>query len=273
MNIVQNAVGALFDGETDDVGDAIGSLVRSGVLPGSLAIITRSDHRARTLCESYHVRAIDAFEKPRNAIADFISLRDEQKAVKTRDLFDVLRDHGIDSDRAAHFSSAIGDGVLLIIAGADVTAERVSVLIAAHADLGLANRGGIERIIPLRAELVDVQKSVVVTNEVSVSTEIVHETKSFDVQVMREEFVIRRTHVQDGGSIETIRIPLRHEEVIVTKQTVITGEVEVHTEQLLSVEHIEEDARHEVLSVIEHPRESMQPIDVFEQPKEFLGEV
>lgn len=224
-NIVQNAVGALFESD-DAAGDAVAGLVRTGVLPGSLTVVTHAAGRARQFGDRYHVRVGD------HRVTDLAKL-------------------GIDDDRAEHFANALGEGVLLVLPGGEVSPERVGVLLRARADLGLANVGGIERVIPLRAETLDVQKAVVVTNEVTVSTEVIKETKSYDVELTREEFVIqrRRVGVEGPGAVETIRIPLRHEEVVLTKHTIVTEEVTVHTEQMMDVEHVEETLRHEVLHV------------------------
>ncbi len=248
MNRTQNAVAALFRADDDAIGEAIAELVNTGVLPGSLSVITRSERRARELHESYSVRAIDAFEKPRNAITDFIGLRDEPKS-DGRDVFDRLNDLGIDEDRARHFAASLGDDVLLVLPGRDVTAERVTILVRARGDLGLANGAGVERTILLRAEILEVQKNVVVTNEIVFTTEVIKETKTFDVQVTREEFVIRRTRLAEGGGVEIVRIPLRHEEVELTKRTVVREEVDVHTEQIVEIERVEAVVRHEVLSI------------------------
>lgn len=251
MDAQLNSIGALFPAESERIEEAIAALVRLGVLPGALTVITRSSQRTRHLCESYYVQTLDLFEKPRNSIGEFLSLRDEAKRPTVRDIADVFGSLGLDGDRAAYFAQALAENVLLVLDGKDVTADRMTTLIRLGADLGLANAQAVERIIPLRAEQIDVEKSVVVTNEVSVTTEVISEVKTFDVQVRREEFVIRRTHVGENGRVETLRIPLRHEEVDITKRTVITEEVAVHTEAFLDVRHIEETVRHEVLEVVD----------------------
>lgn len=250
VDMVQRSVGALFH-DDERAGDAIGNLVRSGVLPGSLTIVAQSAHRARTFSESFYVEPVSMTDHTRGGLGELLSGRPSREHAAEESLRDELSRRGLDDDRAAHFSSALGEGVLLILAGRDVTPERVGMLIAARADLGLANMGGVERVIPLRAELLDVQKAVVVTNEVTVKTEVISEIQSFDVEVTREEFVIVRTPRGPSKEVETIRIPIRHEEVVITKQTIVTEEVSVHTEQTLNVEHIEETVKHEVLRVVD----------------------
>jgi uncharacterized protein (TIGR02271 family) len=175
-------------------------------------------------------------------------------------LAQALLAHGVDADRAIHFASALGEGVLLVMPGSEVTPESVGVLIAARADLGLANMGGIEHVIPLRAEQLRIDKSVVVTSEVTVRTDVITEMQSYDVELTREEFVIERTvHGPDGSDVRTLRIPLKHEEAIISKRTIVTEDVVVRTEQFVDIQHIEETVRHEVLHVDELSPDGIQP--------------
>jgi uncharacterized protein (TIGR02271 family) len=233
LPVTQNAVGALFD-EDDRVGTVIAKLVATGVRSDSIFLTAASGDRLRRLTARNHARPLVVTGEDDAALAS------------------ALANHGLDPDRAAHFAAALGEGVLLVLPGADVTPKRVGILVEARADLGLANMGGVEHTIPLRAEQVTIGKTVVVTNEVTVRTDVITEVQSYDVELKREEFVIERTaHGPHGRSVETVRIPLRHEEAAVTKRTIVTEEVSVRTEAFVDVAHVEETVRHEVLSVAE----------------------
>jgi uncharacterized protein (TIGR02271 family) len=225
----QNAVGALF-AEDDPALGAIADLIAAGVRPSAIAVAARSPERTRRLAAPHRVATLAA---------------DGDDGL-TR----TLLERGIDPDRAIHFAGALGEGILLVLGSAEVDAERVGMLIRARADLGLANVGGIEHIIPLRAEQVTVDKGVVVTSEVTVRTDVITEVRTFELELQREEFVIERTlHGPEGSELRTMRIPLRHEEPVISKRTIVTEEVAVRTEQFVDVAHIEETVKHEVLHV------------------------
>lgn len=226
----QNAVGALF-AEDDAAIGAIDDLIAAGVRPSAISVATRSAERTRRLAAPHGIATLSP-DRVEDGLAG------------------LLLDRGIDPDRAIHFSGALGEGVLLVLAGAEADAERVGIFVGARADLGLANVSGIEHTILLRAEQLTVDKGVVVTNEVTVRTEVVTEVRTFEMQLQREEFVIERTlYGPEGSELFLTRIPLRHEEPVITKRTVVTEEVVVSTEQLVDVAHIEETVKHEVLHV------------------------
>jgi uncharacterized protein (TIGR02271 family) len=72
--------------------------------------------------------------------------------------------------------------------------------------------------------------------------------------------VIERTvHGPDGSDVRTLRIPLKHEEAIISKRTIVTEDVVVRTEQFVDIQHIEETVRHEVLHVDELSPDGIQP--------------
>lgn len=121
-----------------------------------------------------------------------------------------------------------------------------------------AVRDAHERTVKLHEERLRVDKEDVTTGEVSVRKEVVKEHQKIDVPVEREEVVIRRRKVNEpastadiGPQTEEIRIPVKHEKVKVTKEAVVTEEVDVGRRKVKDVQHVDETVRHEELRVNE----------------------
>lgn len=109
--------------------------------------------------------------------------------------------------------------------------------------------------IRLKEERLNVDKKDVQTGEVDIHKRTVHETKTVDVPVEREEVVIDRKPVRDGETVsddfdnDEIHIPIREEQVEVTKKPVVTEEVEIRKEKRTDTKHVSEDVRREELDV------------------------
>lgn len=108
-----------------------------------------------------------------------------------------------------------------------------------------------DRKLRLREEQLDVSKNKVQTGEVSIHKDVIQEQKTINVPVSREEVVIERHSVNNDsttepiGKDETIRIPLSEEQVEVHKNTVVTGEVDVHKRTVHDTEQVKDTVRHE----------------------------
>lgn len=108
-----------------------------------------------------------------------------------------------------------------------------------------------QRKLRLREEQLDVSKNKVQTGEVNVRKEIIEEQKTINVPVSHEEIVIERRAVNDDstaepiGADETIRIPVSEEQVEVHKNTVVTGEVEIHKREVQGTEQVQDTVRRE----------------------------
>ena len=105
----------------------------------------------------------------------------------------------------------------------------------------------------LHREVLKTDKEVVEAGEVTVRTEVIEETKTIEVPVKREEVVITR-HAVEGGRVEAggieasdeeIRIPIREEQVHVSKNTVVTEEVEIGKREVQETTTVSETLRHE----------------------------
>ncbi|QSF45902.1 YsnF/AvaK domain-containing protein [Paenibacillus tianjinensis] len=107
------------------------------------------------------------------------------------------------------------------------------------------------RRLRLREEQLDVSKNKVQTGEVNVRKEIIEEQKTINVPVSHEEIVIERRSVNNDssstpiGADETIRIPVSEEQVDVRKNTVVTGEVDIHKREIQGTEQVKDTVKRE----------------------------
>lgn len=107
------------------------------------------------------------------------------------------------------------------------------------------------RRLRLREEQLQVNKQPVQTGEVGIRKEVVTEQQNIDVPVTREEVVIERRptsgQVSDTpiGEGEQIRVPVREEQVNVSKQTVDRGEVAIGKRQVQENKQVSDTVRRE----------------------------
>ena len=184
---------------------------------------------------------------------------------------------GFSKHNAHDFVDGLVSGAALVTADAGQYIDRAVAILKQHgADIhytaGSATTGAAQaqinaaavsaattdadREIQLRAERLVINKHRVQHGEARVRKEIVTEMKSFDVPVSHEELVIERHAVTDAGIVDdapitdaTIRIPLTEERVTISKETLVTEEVEVGTCRVEDVEHVTDTVRHEELHV------------------------
>jgi len=109
--------------------------------------------------------------------------------------------------------------------------------------------------IQVKEERLHAEKRPVETGQVTVRKEVHTETKHSDVPVEREEVVIERTPVHGkvaAGTIaegEEVRIPVREEQVTVSKDAVVKEEVKVGKRVVRDTEHVTGDVRKEEVKV------------------------
>lgn len=111
--------------------------------------------------------------------------------------------------------------------------------------------------IQLKEEKLDVNTYDVTTGEVDIHKHVVNDTETVEVPVKREEIVIERKPVTDQSSQgtdekledDTITIPIKEEQVDVSKHTVIREEVGIHKEEHEDVEKVTEDVSREELDI------------------------
>lgn len=111
------------------------------------------------------------------------------------------------------------------------------------------------RRMKLREERLNVNKQRVSAGEVGVHKEVVTERKTIEVPVEREEVVITRHATaqpgRDAGPIrdEEIRVPVSEERVNVSKDTVVTGEVDVSKRKVTETRTVSDDVKKEEVRV------------------------
>lgn len=158
----------------------------------------------------------------------------------------ILRRHGaydINSQRAAACDT-----------GTATTARAATTAGTAHAT---AREGDT---IQVKEERLHAEKRPVEVGEVRVRKEVHTETKSIDVPVQREEIVVERTPVHGKAATEgitsstmregeEIRIPVREEQVDVSKHAVVTEEVNVGKRVVQDTERVSGQVRKEEVKV------------------------
>jgi uncharacterized protein (TIGR02271 family) len=115
-----------------------------------------------------------------------------------------------------------------------------------------AAHDSFDRTIRLHEEQLQVDKDRVETGQVAVKKVNVSERKLIDVPVEREEVVITRKPARGAGrkgalaeAPQEIRIPIKEEQVKVTKRTVPIEEVSVGRRKVKDVHHVDETIRKE----------------------------
>jgi uncharacterized protein (TIGR02271 family) len=119
-----------------------------------------------------------------------------------------------------------------------------------------AIRDEFNRKIQLREEQLRVNKERVSAGDVGIHKEVTTERKTIEVPVEREEVVITRRAAtsqpgRDAGPIrdEEIRVPVSEERVNVSKDTVVTGEVDVSKRKVNETRTVSDDVRKEDVRV------------------------
>lgn len=116
--------------------------------------------------------------------------------------------------------------------------------------------------VPVREERIQAETRVRDAGEVTVGKRVVEQQEEFDVPVTHEEVEVTRrrvdrtadandTIVDDG---ETIRVPLRAEDVDVRKDTRIVEEVEISKRPVTETKRVSETVRREEIDVDETNR-------------------
>jgi uncharacterized protein (TIGR02271 family) len=114
--------------------------------------------------------------------------------------------------------------------------------------------------VPLREEVLTAQKQPVEIGEAFIRKEVVTEERTITVAVQREEIVIERRALsahdtppgeQIGALVElaageTIRIPIREEQVIIEKRPIVTEELIVGKRTVQETRHFSDTVRREV---------------------------
>ncbi|MFL5592795.1 MAG: YsnF/AvaK domain-containing protein [Ktedonobacteraceae bacterium] len=117
------------------------------------------------------------------------------------------------------------------------------------------------RIIPVREEVLEAHKQLVVTGEVVIRKQVITEEKTITVPITREEVVIERRPstgeraaqpMNEGETLEealkeggTLRIVVREEQVRVEKYPVVKEEIFITKRQIQESKHISDSVKRE----------------------------
>jgi uncharacterized protein (TIGR02271 family) len=109
-----------------------------------------------------------------------------------------------------------------------------------------------ERTLQLREEELTARKRSVQTGAVALGTEVVSEQRTVEVPVAREEVTIERHPVNRrasdrpiGDADQTISVPVREEQVVADKQTVVYEEVNVGKRAVQDTHRVTDTVRRE----------------------------
>ena len=140
--------------------------------------------------------------------------------------------------------------------------------VGASADRGAAARPQDETVAPdgdvrvqVREERLEVDKQARQTGEVRVNRTVTSEQQTVPVELTREEVHVEQRDVANRPASEaelagafqegTIRVPVRGEEAVARKETVVTGEVVVDKTRTTETEQITDTVRREHVEVDE----------------------
>jgi uncharacterized protein (TIGR02271 family) len=182
----------------------------------------------------------------------------------TASVRETLQAAGMSEPQARYFDTGLARGDILVSvrASGDRALQARSILDRLGADLGATGISVVPppvaeglRDIQLIGEVLQVHKEKVQRGEVRLHKEVVSETKSVDVPVMHEEFVIERVRVDGraaphsglGEDSREIRVPLIEEQVHVEKTPVVTEEIHFGKREVRETRHVSDTVRHEEL--------------------------
>jgi uncharacterized protein (TIGR02271 family) len=251
----------------------------------------RSDDSVERRRESRDAAADTAFEP------ELYSRGDYEYELTSNDFQGSLAGTGIPSDRAAYLTESLEPGgAIVTVHDANRTVEAEGILTANHAqvryeDIGqdeeadgewidaadstgqeITDTGYVDRRpvgtetrdvdrVQLFGEVLRVHKERINRGEVRVRKDVMTETQTIDVPVMREELVLEQVAVSENtpvssadiGRGQEIRVPLSEEKVRVEKQPVVREEVNVGKREVAGVETVSADVRREELRVDPDP--------------------
>jgi len=187
----------------------------------------------------------------------------------------ALIGYGIPEDEAQYYHGEFEAGRTIVTVQAEGRRDEAMTILQQYGAYDMANRGssasaasggssshGASGTIEVKEERLHAEKTPVQTGEVTVRKEVHTETKHLEVPVHREEVVIERNPVHGRAASsgvadnlregEEIRIPVREEQVHVSKEAVVTEEVKVGKRVVQDTEHVSGQVRKEEVHVEQH---------------------
>jgi len=180
---------------------------------------------------------------------------------------------GVPEEEAKYYHSEFEAGRTIVTVKADGRYDEAMAILRRHGAHDMTSRGSMSAAASTTAHATDVkgdtiqvkeerlhaEKRPVDTGEVRVRKEVHTETKTMEVPVQREEVVVERTpvHGQAAGGFaagelregEEIRIPVREEQVDVTKDAAVVEEVKVGKRVVQDTERVSGQVRKEEIKI------------------------
>jgi uncharacterized protein (TIGR02271 family) len=193
---------------------------------------------------------------PTGGLLDHLASALSGKEAIDGELPDELVNKGVPQDEADYYQHELDAGRALVLVesyGHQQQARDILHRYGAYDARTHAQAEG-DRIIPLREEVLQAHKQLVVTGEVVIRKQVITEEKTITVPITREELIIERRPssgelppqpvnedetfqeaLKDGG---TLRIVVREEQVRVEKYPVVKEEVFISKRQIQETKHI-----------------------------------
>jgi len=201
-----------------------------------------------------------------------IALREGGMVTKT--LLQDLMKLGVPQDQASYYESEYRAGRVIVSVRPDGQEQEARNILMNYGAYDYTTQAGYtqpgpydtdeKRAFKLREEQLQAEKRSVESGEVRLYKEVVTEQKSIDVPVTHEEVVVERHSYTEGrpsdipvGQDEAIRIPVREEQVNVTKTPVETGEVTIDKRTVEEKQRLSDTVKREELRL---EREGNPPI-------------
>jgi len=214
-------------------------------------------------------------------------------------LIGALIGAGVPEHEAQYYQEEFEAGRTIVTVAADGRADEATAIMRRHGAYDMSTRSAAATAtatstgpsptrtaataregdtIELKEERLRAEKRPVETGEVTVRKDVHTETKTMEVPVQREEVVIERHPVQgraategvtadDIGAGEEIRIPVREEEVNVTKDAVVKEEVKVGKRAVQDTERVSGQVRKEEIKVEQKGDVDVRASDTDKGPK------
>jgi uncharacterized protein (TIGR02271 family) len=183
------------------------------------------------------------------------------------DVFNTLLNMGVSKEDAQFYQQEVDAGHSVLAVESYGHQQEASTILYRHGAydaLTQPDRMKNTQSVPIREEVLQVQKQAVETGAVYISKRVIMEEKTITVPVMREEIVVERRLAstpngdsdQPAGAIagriielapnESISIPIRSEQVMVEKRPVVTEVLIVGKQQIEETRNITDMVQREV---------------------------
>jgi uncharacterized protein (TIGR02271 family) len=195
---------------------------------------------------------------------DQIGLASTKSGSKMTNYVQDLVRLGVPQARAEYYNSEFRAGHPVVSVNANGREQETSALLGQYGAYDEQNRdvmqtAGTDDVfddeevhrLKIREERLRVGKQAVQTGEASLHKEVVVEQQTIDVPVTHEEVFIERRPGSGQvsnipvGQNETVNVPVRREQVNVSKSTVETGEVAIGKQTVQEQKHISDTVRRE----------------------------